>query len=144
MKSIWDESTRDEVLTRFGRLRADQRPQWGQMDVPAMIGHVCDAMRAALGEIAIAERNTIMKNPVVRWLIIYVMPWPKGAPTAPELLQRKETDLTHGIAALQATMTRFADCPSPKPHPVFGVMSRKDWGCLTYRHLDHHLRQFGV
>ncbi|MBI4902219.1 MAG: DUF1569 domain-containing protein [Acidobacteria bacterium] len=144
MKSIWDESAREELLARFGKLRVEQRPRWGKLDVAHMLAHVCDPMRAAMGEMVVTDKDTFLKNPLMRWLIIYVVPWPKGAPTAPEFTVRTEADLSSGIAAVQATMTRFAVCVTPKPHPAFGDLSRKDWGCLTWRHIDHHLRQFGV
>lgn len=144
MKSIWDDSARGELLARFGKLRPDQKPHWGKLDVYGMMAHVCDPMRAAMGEMEVAEKPTPFKNPIMRWLIIYIAPWPKGAPTAPEFLVGRAQDVTSGITALQAAMTRFASCAEPRPHPAFGKLSRKDWGCLTWRHMDHHLRQFGV
>jgi hypothetical protein len=42
---------------------------------------------------------------------------------------------------------RFATTPPEQmglDHPGFGRMSARDWDVLQYRHLDHHLRQFGV
>jgi hypothetical protein len=144
MKSIWDESARAELLQRFGKIHSDQRPAWGKMDVAHMLAHVCDPLRAAMGEMDVAEKRTFLRNALMRWLIIYVVPWPKGAPTAPEFTVRTETDLVTGIAALQATMSRFEACSQYRPHPAFGNLSRKDWGCLCWRHMDHHLRQFGV
>ena len=32
----------------------------------------------------------------------------------------------------------------PMTLPMFGPLSRDEWGVLGYRHLDHRLRQFGV
>lgn len=60
----------------------------------------------------------------MRWLVIYVVPWPKGkAPTA---------------AAARGPSGSWAE------HPAFGNMSGKDYGALIYRHFNHHLTQFGV
>ncbi|MEP6513238.1 MAG: DUF1569 domain-containing protein [Parafilimonas sp.] len=28
------------------------------------------------------------------------------------------------------------------PHPFFGKLKAEEWRTLTYKHLDHHLRQF--
>ena len=30
------------------------------------------------------------------------------------------------------------------PHPFFGPLSSEEWQALQWRHLDHHLRQFGA
>ncbi len=29
-------------------------------------------------------------------------------------------------------------------HPAFGNISTNEWGIAAYKHMDHHLRQFGV
>lgn len=34
--------------------------------------------------------------------------------------------------------------PSWPPSRVFGRISGRSWGVLQHKHLDHHLRQFGV
>lgn len=41
-------------------------------------------------------------------------------------------------------MDAFADCQTFGVHPGFGRMSQSDWLRWGYRHVDHHLRQFGV
>jgi len=30
------------------------------------------------------------------------------------------------------------------PHSFFGRLTPEEWATLMYKHLDHHLRQFGV
>jgi len=76
------------------------------------------------------------------------MPWPRGrVHTSPELLQTApsasfESDRDELIRLIKA----FADLPpeSPGMHPMFGRLSHRLWGILAWRHLDHHLRQFGA
>lgn len=44
-------------------------------------------------------------------------------------------------------MERFGAAPAEDlapVHPAFGRMRRADWGIWAWRHLDHHLRQFGA
>jgi hypothetical protein len=68
-------------------------------------------------------------------------------PTAPELLARAPTDWAANLAELLASIDRFAgrDATIAWPdHPAFGRMSGRQWGVLSYRHVDHHLRQFNV
>jgi hypothetical protein len=117
------------------------------MNAAQMAAHAADPMRAALGEIEVAAKPSPFRNPVLRRLIIYWLPWPKGAPTAPEFVHTEEADSREKFAELRGAIERFAgrgDRGPWKPHHTLGELSGKDWGCLMYRHLDHHLRQFGV
>jgi Protein of unknown function (DUF1569). len=80
-------------------------------------------------------------------LAIYLMPFGKGLPTAPELLAGAQQPLDSVKVDLTGAIARFAARSAATvwpDHPAFGRMSRGDWGVLTYRHSDHHLRQFGV
>ena len=92
----------------------------------------------------------ILKTALVRWLVIHVMPFPKGAPTAPALLERGNTTQL-AIDSERATFTALLDklaarkgAASWPDHPAFGPMTEHDWGVLAYRHVDHHFRQFGI
>ena len=77
-----------------------------------------------------------------------MFPFPKGAPTAPELLARCDNaDLQTELAAFRELAARVAAKPAGDrwpDHPAFGALTHKDWGVLAYRHTDHHLRQFGL
>ena len=84
----------------------------------------------------------------IKQLVIYVLPFPKGAPTAPELLARcDKADLEIEQAAFRALAAAVAAKPATDAwpeHPAFGALTHKAWGVLAWRHADHHLRQFGV
>ena len=86
-------------------------------------------------------------EPPLKQLFVYWLPWPKGAPTARELLERVPAEWEAEIAGLLALMEEAGmisrDFEWPE-HPAFGRMSHRAWGVLGYRHLDHHFRQFGV
>jgi hypothetical protein len=75
------------------------------------------------------------------------LPWPKGVATSPELLSRMPEQWTAEMAALRAAIEAFVsksrDGAWPR-HPRFGHLSGPEWGRLMYRHLDHHLTQFGL
>jgi hypothetical protein len=114
------------------------------MTAAQMVGHVADPMRGALGEMKAADKPGPLRNPLLRYLVIYVLPWPKGAPTAPEYIHDGGEDLAKNLQALTAVLERFVAAQRLAPHPAFGALSRKGWGRLTWRHLDHHLKQFGL
>ena len=145
MKTIWNPADREGLLLRFDKLTSDRRPAWGNMTAPQMIVHVADPMKTALGEMAAPFKRGLFSNAVVRHFIIYWSPWPKGAPTAPEYIHHESGDLEAGKAELRKTLERFVaagEDADHEPHPAFGRLSGRAWGRLTYRHLDHHLRQF--
>jgi hypothetical protein len=83
----------------------------------------------------------------LKHLLIYALPWPKGAPTAPELLAGTPGEFAADRDALCALLARVGNGPRDgmgPQHPLFGPLSYREWGTLVYRHVDHHLKQFGA
>jgi len=147
MLTIWDPRCREDLLTRYEQLTPDKRPTWGQMTCAQMIAHVVDPLKAAMGEKAVEPKPGPFRNPILRHMIIYWLPWPRGAPTAPEFVHTDDPDFKASLALLRVTVEEFAaggEHEHREPHPAFGNLSHKAWGRLTYRHLEHHLRQFGA
>jgi hypothetical protein len=112
-----------------------------------MLAHVNASLRMALGELPCAPKKSPLTNPFLRWLVINVLPWPRGTPTAPELLATAPAEWNAEVAAfadlLERLGARSGSATWPR-HPVFGQLGAKLWGNLSFRHTDHHLRQFGV
>ncbi|MGE0440558.1 MAG: hypothetical protein AB7L66_06455 [Gemmatimonadales bacterium] len=147
MPTIWNDQERAALCGRAGQLTPESTARWGSMTVTGMLAHVNDAARMASGDLPVSGRApTFLKWPPVRYLMIYVVPMPKGAPTAPALLARgteaafaaEQRDFATLLDDL-ARRTRLAPT-----HPAFGSMTHRDWGALIHKHVDHHLRQFGV
>jgi hypothetical protein len=145
-RTLWADPDRRAILTRLERLSPDAVPKWGRMDATRMVVHVTDALRMATGELRCTALNSPLRLPVVKQLAMFYLPWPKGVPTAPELLVRRPEQWTSELAALQAAIEQFAARSQNGAwpiHPGFGRLSGVEWGRLMYRHLDHHLTQFG-
>lgn len=145
--SIYNAAARAALIARIDRLEATAPPRWGRFTAPKMISHLISAVRMSLGEESVAPRPSYLSNRLVRFLVIYVVPWPKGAPTAPEMLARPPEQWSGDLAVLKQALERAArNGPSGEwaPHPAFGALSGADWGVLLYRHVHHHLTQFGV
>lgn len=146
MKSMWNDADRQSMLARIERI-ADAAPaRWGKMNAAAMIDHLTQSLRMATGELPAKPKNLPIRFFPLKQLILYALPFPKGAPTAPELIgntaaavSERKPELLRRLGAL----TSSTDTSSWPAHPAFGAMSRKAWGVLLYRHFDHHLRQFG-
>ena len=146
-RSLWDAGARSNLLARIDRLKPDAAPRWGRMNAPQMVAHVIDWMRMIKGEIATAPRHGPLRRTPVKQLVIYWMPWPKGVPTAPELLRSHPATWDAEVEALREHLRTFEQLASRTEwpdHPAFGKLSTRTWGVLGYRHTDHHFRQFGV
>ncbi len=146
MKSIWRASTRDELRARLGRLSPDSKARWGSMTAPQMVAHLADCSRMTLGDLPVAPKRTAIRYPPLKQLIVYCLPFPKGAQTAPELIGRVPGDWMQEVHAAGALLERIASPPEGQrpEHPMFGRFSEQALGVFVYRHYDHHLRQFGV
>lgn len=146
MKTAWQDADRNELLSRIDRVNDSIKPAWGNMNGSAMLAHLSQSLKMAVGELPCKGRKLPIRFFPLKQLIIYVFPFPKGAPTAPELLEGSDTPAEQSKAELRRLFTKMAlQKGSTWPeHPAFGTLSEKQWGILTYKHFNHHLRQFGV
>jgi Protein of unknown function (DUF1569) len=147
MKTIFDDHARGGILARVERLTPDSRPLWGKMNAEMMVTHLIAAMRMATGELVTKSKNLPIRFPPLQQLVVYLLPWPKGVPTAPELLPSDRVSVVEGkreLARLIDDVGRRGAQKQWPHHPAFGNLSRRGWGVLVWRHIDHHLRQFGL
>jgi hypothetical protein len=147
MKSVWNDADYRELGGRLDRLTAETPARWGKFSAPQMVCHLTDALKMASGELAIPPRKMVLRYPIIKHLIIYALPFPKGAPTAPQLVSRIATEWHGEVQSLRRELEAFVKRgPSGPfvPHPAFGDLTPRTWGVLVYKHMDHHLKQFGV
>jgi hypothetical protein len=147
MKTMWNEQDRQELRRRVALIQPDTAPQWGRMSAPQMMAHLTDCLRVAFGDMAVASKKLPIRYPPLKQLIVYVLPFPKNAPTSPDLISRRPESWTAEVADVASLVDRFGREPQDRAwpdHPAFGTMNARSWGVLMYRHTDHHLRQFGV
>lgn len=148
MKTIWEASARQDLRDRLERLSPAAERRWGKMSAPQMVTHLVDSMRMANGELQVPAKKLPIRFTPLKQFIIYVAPFPRSAPTAPQLIPRPPGDWPSECRTLCTLIDQFAarDRSAPRwpDHPAFGKMTAGSWGVLTYRHIDHHLRQFGA
>ena len=153
MKSIYNPSDYNEIISRINQLSPESQRLWGTMSVDQMICHITDQMRLGLDE----KKSQFPFNPVVQFFgrltFVYGFRFPKNFITVREMKQSpngdgtKPTNFSQDFESLTQVLDEFASKEksySFSPHPAFGKMSRDEWGIMVYKHLDHHLRQFGV
>ena len=147
MKTIFDGDARDRLMSRLQHVTADTKPRWGKMNAEQMLAHLVEAMRMGLGEVTTRPKKMITRYPPFRQLFVYLLPWPKGAPTARELLPADRRSVDDSKRELVRLVNRIAERRQEQDwpdHPAFGKLSARGWGVLGWRHIDHHLRQFGL
>jgi hypothetical protein len=118
------------------------------MDAKAMLTHLKLSALMALGELPVVNKGKrAFQVFPIKHLILYVAPFPKGAPTAPELLVSDSAPVDAIRDELLTLVERIGAGPRKgygPDHPLFGRLSFREWGVATYKHTDHHLRQFGA
>jgi Protein of unknown function (DUF1569) len=145
--SILNDIDRTAICKRIGSVTSASVARWGKMDAKAMLTHLRDSALMALGELPVAckGKRAFQVFPI-KHFILHVMPFPKGAPTAPELLVPDGASVDAIRSELVSLVERIGAGPREGEgpvHPLFGRLSFREWGVATYKHADHHLRQFG-
>ena len=148
MGSILNDTDRAAIHNRVQSLSESSTRRWGSMDVVGMLHHLRLSARMALGEMAVVGKNKrAFQVFPLKHLILYVFPFPKGAPTAPELKPDVAGSFEEERAALFELLERIGTGPQEgagPAHPLFGPLTWREWGVATYKHTDHHLKQFGA
>ena len=148
MGSIHNESDRAAIVNRVRSLTTSSTRRWGTMDVTGMLKHLHLSALMALGEMEVPSANKRVFHVFpFKHLLLYVVPFPKGAPTAPKLKPVDASSMEEERAAVLELIERLGTGPSDgagPAHPLFGPLTWREWGVVTYKHADHHLKQFGV
>jgi len=151
MKSLFEPVCAQEVKQRMSALSQSQQRQWGKMNPAQMLAHCSLGLEMAAGEIrpprALVGR---ILGPVIKPMALRdEEPMRRNSPTAKELLAfGEDPDFETERERLSGLIDRFvaagaAGCTS-HPHAFFGSLTPDEWAVLMYKHLDHHLRQFGA
>jgi hypothetical protein len=148
MGSILNESDRAGISSRVRSLSDSSTARWGRMNVTAMLQHLRLSAEMAVGELKVESKNKrVFQSFPLKHLILYVLPFPKGAPTAPELQIGSTASFDEERSAVLELLDRIGAGPregTGPAHPLFGPLSWSEWGVATYKHVDHHLKQFGA
>lgn len=150
MRHLFDPEAAGEIKERLARLRPDAERKWGRMNLAQMLAHCTAALEMATGDRIL--RRTLIGRILGRLVKSRVLaddrPFSRNAPTDKGLKPGEAPDLDEERRRLSGLIDRFvaggpARC-STHPHPFFGPLNAQEWGVLAYKHLDHHLRQFGA
>lgn len=149
MEDLFDRKENQAMLERIAALKPNAPAQWGKMNVAQMLAHAQVALEIALGTKTL-KRGLIgfLFGGMAKKKLLAPAPFDRNLPTAPIFKVVDQRDFAVERGKLVALVRRFAEVGpaglSDKPHPFFGPLTTAEWSALQWKHLDHHLRQFGA
>jgi Protein of unknown function (DUF1569) len=148
MSTLADPAARERCAGRVLRLAPHAPRQWGRMTAHQMVCHLNDSFMVGRGEKSASRAPSFIPRSFVKWIALHTsLRWPRNVRTRPEIDQTAAgtppADWSSDRDRLCAQIRAFPDTPQFAPHPIFGEMTRAEWLIWGYRHVDHHLRQFG-
>jgi hypothetical protein len=150
MKNLFEQARVEEVKRRIADLRPDSERLWGKMNAAQAVAHCSAGLELATGD-RVPPRlflGRIIGRIVKPMALGNDEPMRRNSPTIPGLVMEDERNLETERERLCGLIDRFAaagpDGCTTHPHSFFGRLTPEEWATLMYKHLDHHLRQFGV
>ncbi len=149
MRSIFNLDDKDEIINRIDELHPDSKPMWGKMSVSQMLAHCVVPTKVSIGE-SNPKRNLfgILFGKTAKKRLVSESPFPKNLPTDPSFVVKHEPDFYEKQEELKSVIEKLYNTDKEelvkRRHPFFGKLTIDEWGILNYKHLDHHLQQFGI
>ena len=151
MKSLLHPDDMRDMVRRLNTLQPESDARWGRMSSHQAVCHLSDGFRVALGERPTDEPSTLAARTVFRFVSATLpIAWMRNAPTAAAIDQGRggtaPGEFQADVDELTVLINRFTAAVEGgmDPHPFLGKLTRGEWGRWGYRHMDHHLTQFGV
>jgi Protein of unknown function (DUF1569) len=150
MKNLFDAPRVAEVKGRLANLSSDSKRLWGKMNAGQMVAHCSAGLELAMGD---RKPPRLLMGRILGWIVRPMAlgndePMRRNSPTVPGLVMKDQRDLQAERDRLSGLIDRFAAAGptgcTTHPHSFFGRLTPQEWAILMYKHLDHHLRQFGV
>ena len=149
MDNLYEQPVYDAIIERIKNLTSTQQALWGKMNVAQMLAHCCVAFSVPLA-------TEPMPRPLIGRLVGWIfkaklydeVPYKKSLPTSPAFVIKEEKNFEAEqkqlISLTKEFFTKGRERTGQFPHPMFGTFTSDQWGMSMYKHLDHHLKQFGA
>ena len=146
IKNMFDPSVKQAIVDRINKLTPQSQRQWGKMDVAQMLAHVQLPISCAYGTHQV-KGSLFMQllGPLFKGVLYSNKPYKRGLPTDPSYIISDAKKFVVEKQGLLEKLNRFSsENIMVENHPVWGKLSKEQWSKATWKHLDHHLQQFGV
>ncbi len=146
VKNLFDSAVKQEIINRINQLTSQTQRQWGKMDVSQMLAHCQMPLGVAVGKHKL-KGNFLLQiiGRLIKKKVFNDQPFKQNLPTdksfkmiVPKEFEKEKQNLIQMINNFSETTM------SDEPHPLFGKLTKDEWSKGTWKHLDHHLMQFGV
>lgn len=147
MKSLFTPETFSEIQNRIDQLSQNSPKQWGKMSVAQMMHHCQGPLNIMLEKNDYSLKPNLLAKLFFKKMLYNDTPFRKNLPTAKFLKENEPRDFNTEKEQLKSLLNAFESQSNRsewKAHPGFGYFTKQQWGQMQYKHLDHHLRQFGV
>lgn len=150
MKSIFDARTLKELIVRINKLTPATQPQWGKMNVAQMLAHINVSFELTYEKIhpVPSKFRKILLKLFVKKFVVSDKPYNRNTRTAPEFLIVNERDFEKEknrlLSYIKKTQELGANYFDGRNYHSFGTLTKDEWNNMLYKHVDHHLNQFGV
>ncbi len=150
MKSVFNLNDTEELKERINSLNPNSIGMWGKMNIAQMLAH-CNVSYEMAFENKHPKPNAIMRfilKNFVKSTVVGDKPYKKSSQTAPAFIITDSRDFENEkkrlIAYIEKTRDLGENYFDGKESLSFGVLNKTEWNTMFYKHLDHHLNQFGV
>jgi hypothetical protein len=148
-QDFYDDSTYENLLSRIGRLTAETGAEWGKMTAAQMCSHCAEVAEVANGKALVNTPWYVrLMGGLIKKMVMSEKPYPRSSKTHPQFEIETALDFeeqkTRLLEVLQAMHSAGRARVEEVRHPIFGQLTADEQGWATYKHLDHHLKQFGV
>jgi len=147
MKSLFEPQAFIEIKNRLNQLYEDSERKWGEMTVSQMMHHCQGPLNIILGKNDYGFKPNWLVKMLFKKAMYNDTLWKKGLRTTKALKETQERHFFTEKENLETLLEEFQshrELQNWRPHPTFGKFTKEQWGKLQYKHLDHHLRQFGL
>jgi len=150
MDSLFNKETVQKFTDRINKLSPQSQAEWGKMNVGQMLTHCQKPLEIASGKL-VPKVNPLIKLLFGKSARISILRDPQFKKNIPTFAEAKivdkrvfETEKKTLIDLMEKFQKNGPEGITKKAHPFFGEMTLEEWDALQTKHLDHHLRQFGV
>jgi len=150
MKSLFNTTDNKAIIDRINQLSANSKAGWGKMSVDQMLTHLQQPLKVAFGELKLKRSlfGILLGRMILKRITRDDAPFGRNAPTDKNFVIKDRHNVEEEKKKLTALVQKFVQVGpngiTKDPHPFFGTMTSQEWDTLQWKHLDHHLRQFGV
>ena len=150
LPNIFTKEVSEQIIDRINSLTSDTPPLWGKMNVSQMLAH-CNVAYELVYENKHPKPSFFMRfilKTLVKGKATSEVPYKRSMQTGPAFIitdtKNFESEKFRLIGYIRKTRELGESHFDKKESPGFGRLTIAEWNNMFYKHLDHHLRQFGV